>query len=303
MKFSVWPAPERPWSELRELALWADLAGWHGFWYPDHYMPNTDDGDASDGDAFECWSILASVATLTQRLRVGSLVSPTTVHHPAILAKRSASLDAVSGGRIVIGLGAGWQVNEHRAYGIELFEPRERVNRFEEAVQILRSLLTQHRTTFAGRHFNITDAPCQPRPVQTPIPLLVGASSPRMLRITARYADEWNTWGDIDAVRKQSEAYLAACDDAERDPSSTWRSLQALVHMSDDEGRLARLRERPALQPSIIGSPAQMVETLGRLAELGVDEFIVPDFTFGRDHSQRLETYSRFHAEVVAHFV
>jgi probable F420-dependent oxidoreductase len=302
VKFSVWPSPERSWSELRDVARWAESAGWHGLWFADHYMPNTEDGSVADGEVQECWAVVPALAAVTERLRLGTLVSPSTVHHPAVLANRAASVDRVSGGRLVLGIGAGWQVNEHRAYGIDLFEPGERVTRFEEAVQIIRSLHTQDRTTFHGKHFTITDAPCQPRPVQSPLPLLVGTASPRMLRIAARHADEWNTWGDPDEAAARSARFLEACDAVDRDPTSMRRSTQAMLFMSDDEQRLARFREQAPAERSVVGTPAQLVDAVGRYVELGFDEFIVPDFTLGRDHARRLETYARFDAEVASHF-
>jgi F420-dependent oxidoreductase-like protein len=301
MKFSVWPSPERTWDELRDLARTADAGGWHGIWFADHYMPNTETGEVADGDVHECWAILPGLAAVTERLRLGTLVAPTTVHHPAVLANRAASVDLISNGRLVLGIGAGWQVNEHRAYGIELFEAADRVTRFEEAIQIVRSMLTQDRTTFEGRHFTVTDAPCQPRPVQSPLPLLVGTGSPRMMRITARHADEWNTWGDPDEATRRTDRFLAACEAVGRDPATVRRSAQAMVFMSDDESRLAHFREHATPDRSLVGTPAELVDVLGRYAELGFDEFIVPDFTLGRDPARRAEGYARFWSEVASH--
>lgn len=123
MKFSVWPSYERPWNEVVELAAWAESAGWYGLWYADHLMPDTDDGAPDDGDALECWSVLAGLAPLTSTLRLGSLVSPVTLHHPVVLAKRATTVDHISDGRAVLGIGAGWQVNEHACAGIELPPP------------------------------------------------------------------------------------------------------------------------------------------------------------------------------------
>ncbi len=164
----------------------ADAEGWHCFWYADHYMPNTGGEDVLPGDVHECWAMLPAIAAVTERLRLGSLVAPTSVHHPAVLANRAATIDRISNGRIVLGIGAGWQINEHQAYGIELEEPAVRVSRFEEAIQIMRSLLNEDRTDFHGDFYDITDAPANPKPVQSPLPILVGTGSPRMLRITAR---------------------------------------------------------------------------------------------------------------------
>ena len=141
MDFSVWPAPGRSWDDIAATARLADESGWHGIWFADHYMPNTEDGAVADGDTHECWAILPALAAITDRVRLGSLVSPTSVHHPALLANRISTIDHISNGRAVLGLGAGWQVNEHQAYGIELPDPGERVGRFDEAIQIVRSLL------------------------------------------------------------------------------------------------------------------------------------------------------------------
>ena len=171
MKFSLWPNVSHSPADVLELARWADANGWYGVWYADHYMPNTGDTSFAPGDSHECWAMLPAIAAVTTNVRVGPLVSPTSVHHPAVLANRAATLDHVSNGRFVLGLGAGWQINEHHAYGIELEAPGARVTRFEEAIQIVRSLLAEPRTTFAGSVYTVTDAPADPKPVQSPLPM------------------------------------------------------------------------------------------------------------------------------------
>jgi len=173
MKFSVWPDAGRPPNEVLDLARMADADGWFGFWYADHYMANTGGEELAPGDVHECWSVLPAVAAVTSKVRLGPLVSPTSVHHPALLANRAATIDHLSDGRMVLGLGAGWQINEHHVYGIELEAPRARVARFDEAIQITRSLLDNKRTSFAGDYYTITDAPCDPKPVQAKLPILV----------------------------------------------------------------------------------------------------------------------------------
>src|SRR5579859_713762 len=231
MKFSLWPDNDRPPAELLAEVRAAEAAGWHGVWLADHYMPNTGDATPARGDAYECWGLLPALAAVTERIRVGTLVSPTSVHHPALLAKRASTIDRLSGGRMVLGLGAGWQVNEHHAYGIELEPPGKRVSRFEEAIQIVRSLLSEEFTTFHGACYDVTDAPCDPKPVQSPLPLLVGTRSPRMLRITARYASEWNTWGTPEQGAVHRAALVETCGKAGRDPATMWTSVNALVEL------------------------------------------------------------------------
>jgi alkanesulfonate monooxygenase SsuD/methylene tetrahydromethanopterin reductase-like flavin-dependent oxidoreductase (luciferase family) len=234
--------------------------------------------------------MLPAIAAVTSRIRLGSLVAPTSVHHPAVLANRAATIDHISNGRMVLGIGAGWQINEHRAYGIELEPPGPRVTRFEEAIQIMRALLSEVRTTFHGSVYSITDAPADPKPVQSPLPILVGTGSPRMLRATARWADEWNTWGDSKMAAERHARLVAACEQVDRDPATLWKSVNAMV----DLGGTAV----PPGRPELAGSAAEVVDQLGRYAEIGFDEFILPDWNLGDSHTARLDAINRFKAEV-----
>ncbi len=255
MKFSVWPNMSHAPSEVFDTARWAEDTNWHGIWYADHYMPNTGDESITPGDTHECWAMLPAIATLTDRLRVGTLVSPTSVHHPAVLANRAASIDHISNGRMVLGLGAGWQINEHRAYGIELEPAKERVDRFEEAIQIIRSLMGQDRTTFDGDVYSILDATSDPAPIQSPLPILVGTGGKRMLRITARFADEWNTWGGPDMAGGAHTRFDAACESVGVDAGSKWTSVQALVFVTDDDARAEQILAGDMGSRSIAGTP------------------------------------------------
>jgi probable F420-dependent oxidoreductase len=302
MKFSMWPNPERSPAEVLDLARLADTEGWHGMWFADHYMPNTGNETIQAGDVHECWAMLPAIAAVTERIRIGPLVAPTSVHHPAVLANRAATIDHISNGRMVLGIGAGWQINEHRAYGIELQEPGPRVTRFDEAIQIIRSLLGNERTDFHGEFYDITDAPSDPKPVQSPLPILVGTGSPRMLRITARHADEWNTWGAPDMAGGALEKLHAACEQVDRDPATIWKSTQALVFMSDNADLASNIKGGDMGPRSIIGSNDQLVEEIARYGELGFDEVIVPDFTLGGSADERTAKYEQFRVEIAAHF-
>lgn len=298
MQFSVWPNPERSTAEILDLAHLADSEGWHGVWFADHYMPNTGSEELKPGDTHECWALLPAIAAVTERVRVGSLVAPTSVHHPAVLANRAASIDHVSNGRFVLGLGAGWQINEHKVYGIELEPPGTRVSRFDEAIQVIRSLVDQDRTTFHGNFYDITDAPADPKPIQSPLPILVGTAAPRMLRITASYADEWNTWGAPELAGAGLAKLRVACEQVGRDIGSLRKSAQALVFLDDDPAAADTIRNGPMGPRSLVGSPAQLVDEIGRYADLGFDEFIVPDFTLGSSADERADTYRRLHQDV-----
>jgi probable F420-dependent oxidoreductase len=291
VKFSLWPRNDRAPADLLQEVRAAEDAGWHGVWFADHYMPNTSDATPARGDVYECWALLPALAAVTTRVRIGTLVSPTSVHHPALLAKRAATIDRLSGGRMVLGLGAGWQVNEHHAYGIELEPPGKRVSRFEEAIQVVRSMLAEDVTTFHGACYDITDAPCDPKPLQAPLPILVGTRSPRMLRITARYADEWNTWATPEEAAVHRAALMAACEAAGRDPATMRTSVNALIDLDGGPPSPGRA--------VLAGSASQLTDQLGRYAELGFDEFILPDWNLGVDASECAGNLARIKGEVI----
>jgi alkanesulfonate monooxygenase SsuD/methylene tetrahydromethanopterin reductase-like flavin-dependent oxidoreductase (luciferase family) len=299
VKFSIWPDPSRAPETVLDLARHVDGLGWHGFWYADHYMPNTGSEEFAPGDTNEVWAILPAVAAVTSSLRIGPLVSPTSVHHPALLANRAASIDRLSAGRMVLGLGAGWQINEHKAYGIELEAPGPRVSRFGEAIEVVRSLLDNDRTTFSGDFYEITDAPCDPKPVQDTLPLLVGTKSPRMLGFTARFADEWNTWGAPELAAECRAALVQACEKADRDPGSFHTSTQALVFLTDDQKMIDAVMGGDWANRTIAGTGSHLVDRIGDYADAGFDELIVPDFTFGNEPAQVLDAVDRFQAEVI----
>jgi probable F420-dependent oxidoreductase len=291
VKFSLWPNNSRTPAEVLAQARVADGTGWYGVWLADHYMPNTGDTTPARGDTYECWGLLPALAAVTERVRIGTLVSPTSVHHPALLAKRASTIDRLSGGRMVLGLGAGWQINEHHAYGIELEPPGKRVSRFEESIQIVRSMLSAESTTFHGAYYDITDAPCDPKPVQSPLPLLVGTRSPRMLRITARHATEWNTWGTPEQAAAHRAALIETCQEVGRDPATMRTSVNALV---DLDGSVP-----PPGRAALCGSAQQLVDQFGQYADLGFDEFILPDWNLGADSSERADMVARIKTEVL----
>ena len=291
MKFSLWPDNSRTPADLLEEVRAAEDAGWYGTWLADHYMPNTGDTTPARGDVYECWALLPALAAVTERVRIGTLVSPTSIHHPALLAKRAATIDQLSGGRFVLGLGAGWQLNEHHAYGIELEPPGKRVSRFEEAITIVRSMLADDTTTFSGEFYNFIDAPADPKPVQAPLPLLVGTRGPRMLRITARHANEWNTWGTPEQAAVHRTALVETCDKVGRDPATMWTSANAIV---DLDGTAP-----PPGRAALVGSAEQLIDQFGRYAELGFDEFILPDWNLGTDKAERADKLARIKTEVM----
>ena len=293
MRFSLWTSTETAWPDLLARAQAAEAAGLDGVWVADHFMPNSEDVSAP---MLECFSTLAALAASVPRVRLGSLVAGITYRHPAVLANVAASIDRVSDGRFVLGVGAGWQVNEHERYGIELGSVRERIDRFAEACEVITGLRDQDRTTVAGRYYQLTDAPSEPKP-QGRLPLLIGSSGPtRMAGLVARFADEWNSWGTPELFAEKSAHISRALDAADRDPATLQRSTQALVFLGPDGAKVAE--DFGAIRPSIGGTPEQLVETVGRYAEAGVDELIFPDFTLG-GQSQALEAIESIARDVV----
>ncbi|MGD8416552.1 MAG: TIGR03560 family F420-dependent LLM class oxidoreductase, partial [Pseudomonadales bacterium] len=190
MRFSFWPNPSQPFDEVLELCSHAEQTGWDGLWYADHFMPNAEDTSAPWPEA---WITLAALGARVPRVRLGTLVTGNTYRHPAVLAKMAATLDHITAGRVVLGLGSGWQENEHMQYGIPFYTVVERLKRLDEACQVIKSLFSETKTTFAGNYYQLEDASLEPKPVQKPLPLLIGGGGEKMtLKITAKYADEWN---------------------------------------------------------------------------------------------------------------
>jgi probable F420-dependent oxidoreductase len=302
MYFSAWANSAHPWTEVRDFVLEIEKVGWDGFWYADHYMPNTPDGEPVGGDFHECFSVLSALAAVTQRLRLGSLVTPTTMNHPALIANRAATIDRISNGRFVLGMGAGWQVNEHKAFGIELFGNKDRVDRFAEAIEITSRMLSEDRVSFSGNHFTVTNVPCEPKPVQSPLPILVGTGGARMLRLTARFAQEWNTWGTPEVAGDVLATLRQACDKEGRDFATVRKSVQPLFFFVNDDAAAEKLRALVPADRSIVGTSAQIVDAVGRYQDLGFDEICVPDFTLGGSPEQRKEAYDKFWTEVASQF-
>jgi F420-dependent oxidoreductase-like protein len=302
MRFSIWPTPTQSFDEVVEITAHCEQTGWDGAYIADHFMPNGPGTEALDGDMLECWSLLAALAARVPRLRLAPLVSSVTYRHPAVLANIAATVDQISGGRLTLGVGAGWQENEHAAYGIPLGTVRERMDRFEEAVQILRSLLTEARTTFAGQYFQLADAPCQPGPVQDRMPILIGGGGERRtMRIAAQYADQWNAWTTPDLLAHKVSVLRQHCDDVGRDPAEIHVSTQALLFLSTDTQWLEERRAAAAGPPVIIGTPAEVADIVARYQEAGADELIIPDFTLGRMERKK-DTCDLFIREVAARF-
>jgi F420-dependent oxidoreductase-like protein len=256
MRFGIKTAPQNTtWDDM--LAVWqaADaLDLFESAWTFDHFEPIFSD---RDGPCLEGWVSLAALAQATNRIRVGVLVTGVPYRHPAVLANMAATLDQVSHGRLELGLGAGWNTDEADAYGIDLLGIKDRMDRFDEACDVIISLLTQQRTTYEGRHYELRDARCEPKPVQQPHPPICigGSGEKRTLRTVARVAQHWNfVGGPVDEFTRLKGVIADHCATFGRDPADIMTS--------------AHIRLDPA-------NPKAIADDIAAFADAGLDLGII----------------------------
>src|SRR3989442_6389766 len=220
------------------LGLWrhAAASGWAAACVTDHFMPNTPD---RVGGPAGCWTTLAGLAAAVPTMRLGTIVSGNTYRHPAVLAKMAAQVDIISGGRLICGVGAAWQQNEHEAYGLPFFTVAERLARLDEACQGLKALWTQDKVTLNERYYQLSDAPLTPKPVQRPYPeLMISVGGEKVtLKIAARHADHWNVWGGPQTLPRKGAIPHAHCPAARRDPETVAPPAHIAPLISDDPPR------------------------------------------------------------------
>jgi F420-dependent oxidoreductase-like protein len=256
MRFAFKTAPQHTtWDAMLEVWRAADdIELFESGWTFDHFYPIYSD---STGPCLEGWTTLTALAQATRRLRMGTLVTGVHYRHPAVLANMAATLDIVSGGRLELGIGAGWNEEESGAYGIELGRPKQRSDRFEEACEVLTGLLSpQETTTFKGRYYELTDARCNPRPVQQPHPPICigGSGEKRTLRTAARFAQHWNfVGGTPEQFGDKRDVLYQHCADIGRDPAEILLSSHV----------------------RFTGDPAETAASAAALGEAGVELAIV----------------------------
>jgi probable F420-dependent oxidoreductase len=258
------------WPEYVAMARAAEGAGFDSIWVGDHLLYR-DDGRPERGP-WEAWTLLAALAAATERVELGPLVACAAFHPPGLIAKMAATLAEVSDSRFVLGLGAGWNEEEFRAFGLPY---DRRVSRFEESFEIIRRLLAGERVTLAGRHWQADDAVLLPPPVVRP-PLMIGSNGPRMLSIALPHVEAWNTWyedfgNSADGFAKLNERISDAARDCGRDPAEIQRSACVLVALDGAAGERADAPQAPPLRASAHGIAASLHE----LAEAGADEAIL----------------------------
>lgn len=216
------------WPDLREAVLRAEAAGFDDLWIDDHLL--SDEAEWTD-DKFEGWTVLAAIAAITSRIRLGHLVSANTFRNPGLTAKMATTVDHISGGRAILGLGAGWWAQEHEAFGIDFGSGfGERLDRLGEAVPLIRRLLDGETVTHDGPAYRFRDAICAPRPIQARLPMLIGGSGPKKtLPLVARYADLWNAYGSPAEVSAADAILRGACEAIGRDPATIERTVNLNV--------------------------------------------------------------------------
>lgn len=283
------------WQIWRRLFHAVEDLGFESLWRSDHFFSF---GEDRTRDSLEPFVSMAVLAAETERIRFGPLVTAVTFRHPALVARMAAQIDELSGGRMVLGMGAGWNVPEHEAFGVPMPAAGERLDRLAEAIQIVQALWGEGPASFAGKHYSLTEAECYPKPAQRPLPVLVGGNGERRtLRVVAEHANEWNgIYLDLDAYRAKREVLARHCEAVGRDPGSIPHSMMLGYVVGNDAAELAARYARVgggnprlaggARDPEaglaalrargwLVGSPAEIVEGLGRLAEAGLSRVML----------------------------
>ena len=258
------------WPELLDMTRAVEDVGFDSVWVGEHLLYRWPDRPARG--PWEAWTLLAAIAAVTSRIELGPLVACTNFHNPALLAKQAATIDEISGGRFVLGLGAGWNETEFRAYG---FPFDHRVDRFEEAFIIIRTLLREGAIDFDGRWYQARDCELLPRgPRPSGLPLMIGSIGPRMLRVTMPHVDSWNCWfRDVgnrpEGVPPVRALVDDACREVGRDPRDVERTVAVLVRLPGGTGRLQGDAGQAAIPP-VEGDPETIAETLRGFAREGI---------------------------------
>ena len=310
MRFGVFTSlMGQTWPGVLELWQHLESTGWDTACVSDHFMPDTRE---REGAVLEAWSTLSALAAVVPRMRIGTIVLGNTYRHPAVVAKMAAQVDIISGGRLLFGIGAAWQRNEHEAYGIPFYTMRERLERLDEACTVIRLLWTERRSNFDGRYYQLADAPLDPKPVQKPHPeLMIGGGGERVtLRIAAKHADHWNVWGGPRVLARKSAVLEEHCSKLGRDSKSINRSVNMALLITNSKADIDRLAETIAARMGshaadardtcLAGTPDQIREQLRRLQSAGATTLFIP--TMFRPLDELRRDMNRFIAEIAPDF-
>ncbi len=284
IKFGLFaPQVGVPFSMVKDRAQLIDRLGFHSIWFVDHMWSR----GLPDLDHLEAWTLMSATAAVTERLRIGTLVLCNSYRNPALLAKMTASLDNVSNGRLILGLGSGWMDEEYRAYGYPFPSPRVRIEQLEEALSIIKLLLTQPRASFQGKYYAVDEAVNNPKPIQKPHPpiLIGGAGEKRLLRVVAEHADIWNCPNNVaHKLEHKLDVLKRHCDAIGRDPASIEVSEQSVMVLGRTEDDLRKKVKfaKQALgavfdidKTALRGTPDQLIEAIRARSRQGVSFFTV----------------------------
>jgi alkanesulfonate monooxygenase SsuD/methylene tetrahydromethanopterin reductase-like flavin-dependent oxidoreductase (luciferase family) len=277
LQFGIVRNQNMDWEPLLRHVRFFEELGFDSIWFCDHMQrPSRPDDPCLEG-----WTTLAALAALTTRPRLGLLVNSNTFRNPTLVAKEALTVDQISGGRLEVGLGAGWFEPEHERFGFDFPGTGELVSRFKEGVEIIDLALRNDTISYDGKYYQVKDAPFRPRPVQQPRPpLTLGAHGPRMLKIVAQYADRWNSFGTLEEMKERSAALDEACAEIGRDPAEIRRSLY---------GWTIPLKIDPW------SSVEAFRDVVGRYQEIGISEFLME-----APFEEQFDMTERIAAEVVA---
>lgn len=258
-----------PWPDMKRMATTAEALGYDSIWLGDHLLYKNE-GDTPKGP-WEAWTMMAAIAAVTEKVEIGPLVACTSFHNAAMIAKKAVTLDEVSQGRLILGLGAGWNEPEYRSYG---FPYDHRVDRFAESFTVIRQLLEGETVSFDGEYTQLDECVIHPAGPRKHIPLMVGSGGPRMLDITMPYVDSWNAWyawfnNKPEDLKPWMDKVDAACERVGRDPATVERTCAVLVQLPDGAGRSVMHSEDAGTQP-LRGEPEAMAEALRAFAAVGI---------------------------------
>ena len=278
------------WDSIESAIHTMESGGWDSIWFPDHFIPPAAWKGDEDQPIFESWSLLAAVAGMTEKLRMGHMVNGNTYRNPALVAKMATTIDQISRGRFILSHGAAWFQREHDAYGWEFPSLKERSDRFEESCQLIRLLLNSEKpVNFKGEYYNLENAPLSPKSFQSPhIPIMIGGlGEKRTLRTLARYGDMWNLDGfavgkeenvryggmSLELFNRKVEILHRHCEKAGRDPSEISLTISMPTKLSKDKSETDAFIKQVG-PGTVAGTADYIVSRVGEFMEAGVDEIM-----------------------------
>jgi F420-dependent oxidoreductase-like protein len=301
----VWPdsTPDETWERTKRLVQRAEADGFASYWLMDHFYNLPVHGSSEHEPFLDVWTTLPALAAVTERIRLGPLVSPVGYRNPALLARMAASLDVISNGRLYLGFGAGGYQPEYEMYGFEFpARPSLRIAQMEEAVNLIRAMWTQPYTTFHGQFFHVEEAVLEPKPFQQPMPpILIGGVGEKFLLPTlARVGDACNLFGPPAAFRRVRQVLRRYCEAEGRDEATIEKTTYDVVLCAPTQAELDTKKQHLNFQPAewktLIGTPAQLVDMVGLYAEEGAQHLLL-EF-----HQNDEESYTLFVEEVMQNF-